>query len=169
MNRLLGKIKRDLEDLPPPPSSTPLSEVLRLITEFTRDVEMQGKGIPGRGGLLHEIKQPQDDFRVAVRKTAPCFVPQYRHRPESELPIGLMAVSAIPCVSVTSASSTSASSTSASPTSTSPTSPFASRLVKKCTRPPFLIGEEVSGEIYLNDGKEVSIDDVLETAEWHVH
>jgi hypothetical protein len=40
--------------------------------------------------------------------------------------------------------------------------------VERHTRPPFLEGEENSGEIGLNDGKEVFIDDVLQTAEWCV-
>jgi hypothetical protein len=92
-------------------------------------VERQGEGIPGRDGLLHQIKQPQDNFRVAIRKTAPCFVPQFRGRQESgDIDTG----------------------------STSH------------TYPPFLIGEEDSDEIELNDGEEIFIDDVLETAEWCV-
>jgi hypothetical protein len=84
LKKLLEKIKRDLEDLPPPPSSAPLSEVLRLITDFTKEVEKQGEGIPGHDGLLHQVKQPQDEFRVAIRRTAPCFVPQFRNRPASD-------------------------------------------------------------------------------------
>jgi hypothetical protein len=108
-------------------------------------VERQGVGIPGRDGLLHQIKQPQDNFRVAVRGTAPCFVPQYR---------GSLSRPASPAFNV------------------SPDSPAISesslQQVEKHTRPPFLEGEEDSGEICLNDGKEVFIDDVLQTAEWSV-
>jgi hypothetical protein len=81
LKRLLEKINRDLEDLPPPPSSAPLSEVLRLISGFTREVERQSEGIPGCDGLLHQVKQPQDEFRIAIRRTAPCFVPRFRQRP----------------------------------------------------------------------------------------
>jgi len=77
-------VNRELEDLPPPPSSAPLSEVLRLITDFTRDIERQGEGISGLDGLLHQVKQPQDEFRVAIRRTAPCFVPQFHNRPTGE-------------------------------------------------------------------------------------
>jgi hypothetical protein len=40
--------------------------------------------------------------------------------------------------------------------------------VEKHTHPPFLNGEEHIAEIGLNDGKEVFIDDVLQTAEWCV-
>ena len=92
MKKLLEKINRDLEDLPPPPSSAPLSEVLRLITDFTREVERQGEGIPGYDGLLHQVKQPQDDFRIAIRRTAPSFVPQFRNRLASEGPCQVVAM-----------------------------------------------------------------------------
>ena len=129
--------------------------MLRLITDFTRVVERQGEGIPGRDGLLHQIKQPQDDFRVAVRKTAPCFVPQFRKRPVSE----------VTGPSLSSASevfmSESAASVSPKPVSiVSAPAPY--------TYPPFLVGGEDSDEIGLNDGEKIFIDDVLETAEWCV-
>lgn len=39
---------------------------------------------------------------------------------------------------------------------------------EKADTPPFLIGEEVSNEVGLSDGKKIFIDDVLETAEWCV-
>ena len=133
-------------------------------------MERQGEGIPGRDGLLHQIKQPQDGFRIAVRRTAPCFVPQYRGRPVTPLspavefdsgPIGFM-------LAPSSATATSARTTSASATSTSATSEFVLQQAERHTRPPFLEGEENSDEIGLNDGKEVFIDDVLQTAEWCV-
>ena len=138
MKKLLEKIKRDLEDLPPPPSSAPLSEVLRLITDFTKEVEKQGEGIPGYDGLLHQVKQPQDEFRIAIRRTAPYFVPQFRDRPESEGQLYPVQVRAVP------------------------------RPSKKHARPPFLVGEEDPDEIELNDGKKIFIDDVSNTAEWCV-
>lgn len=77
MNKLLEKINRDLKGLPLPPSSTPLRDVLRLVTDFTRAVERQGEGEPGSNGLLQQIRLPQEEFRVAIRKTAPCFIPQF--------------------------------------------------------------------------------------------
>jgi hypothetical protein len=141
LNEHLEKVNRDLKDLPPPPSSAPLSEVLRLITEFTREVERQGIGIPGRDGLLHQIKLPKDDFRVAIRRTVPCFVPQFRDGPLA--PARLHSAD---------------SSDTAGPDSESPPHAY----------PPFLVGEEDSDEIGLNDGEKIFIDDVLETAEWCV-
>lgn len=151
----LEKINQDLKALPGPPTSTPLSEVLRLIADFTREVERQGEGIPGRDGLLHQIKQPQDNFRVVVRGTAPCFVPQYR-RPEEPEPIGLnLGPNRGPV-----------SNPSPTPSCATPTSVL--QPVGIHTYPPFLEGEERFAEIGLNDGKEVFIDDVLQTAEWAV-
>jgi hypothetical protein len=38
----------------------------------------------------------------------------------------------------------------------------------KADKPLFLVGEEVLDEIGLSDGKEIFINDVLETAEWYV-
>ena len=80
LKKLLEKINEDLERLPSPPSSAPLRDVLRLVTEFTRAVERQGEGIPGRDGLLQQIRLPQEEFRVAIRKTAPCFIPRFSKR-----------------------------------------------------------------------------------------
>jgi len=169
LNILLEKINRDLKELPPLPSSAPLSEVLRLITDFTREVERQGVGIPGRDGLLHQIKQPQDNFRVAVRRTAPCFVPKYRGRSPPATPASPVFSPAIEesepepiCVS-SYLDRPSASATPISATSASVLQP-----VEEDRRMPFLGGEEDSDEIGLNDGKKVFIDDVLQTAEWCV-
>ena len=136
-------------------------------------MERQGEGIPGRDGLLHQIKHPQDDFRIAVRKTAPCFVPHYRGRPPTPPSPVYEEFESRPTLNAfvseqSSASATSARTTVASATSTSATSEFILQQEGKHTRPPFLEGEENSGEIGLNDGKEVFIDDVLQTAEWCV-
>jgi hypothetical protein len=87
LSKLLEKANQDLEELPPPPSSTPLKEVLRHITDFTREVERQGEGVPDRDGLLQQIRSPQDEFRVTIRKTAPCFVPRFSERPTREEPV----------------------------------------------------------------------------------
>ena len=87
LSKVLEKTNQDLEELPPPPSSVPLKEVLRLITDFTRAVERQGEGVPRRDGLLQQIRRPQDEFRLAIRKTAPYFVPRFSKRPIREEPI----------------------------------------------------------------------------------
>ncbi len=122
---------------------------MELITAFTRDVERQGEGVPGHDGLMHQVKRPQDVFRVAVRRTAPFFVPQFRNKPASE---GL-------CDSPVSESSV---------VSSRAESPIDLQWVQRYARPPFLVGEEDPEEVELNDGKPVFIDDVLKKAEWCV-
>lgn len=84
MIKRLEEINSDLEDLPPPPSTAPLKDVLRLITDFTGAVKRQGEGVPGRDGLLQQMRLPREGFRVAIRKTAPCFIPQYSKRHTGE-------------------------------------------------------------------------------------
>jgi hypothetical protein len=121
-----------------------------LISAFTRDVEKQGEGVPGHDGLMHQVKQPQDVFRVAVRRTAPFFAPTFRIKPASE---GL-------CGSPVSAQS--------SVVSLRAELPIDLQWVPRYARPPFLVGEEDPEEVELNDGKPVFVDDVLEKAEWCV-
>jgi len=75
---LLEKNAKELNDLPSPPSSEPLREIQRMIREFSREVETQVQGIPSRDGLLQQIRPQQEAFRLAIRTTAPCFVPKYK-------------------------------------------------------------------------------------------
>ena len=164
LKKLLEKINKELED-PPPPSSAPMREVFRLITEFTRAVERQGEGVPGREGLLQQIRSPQDEFRVAIRTTAPFFVPQFRKEPLRDEPASNAAsvqydeeLSDFGLVA-------------ASPAPFEATDPQPERAVSEVgthIRPPFLVGEEHYDDIGLNDVESIFIDDVLETAEWCV-
>jgi hypothetical protein len=140
LNKLIERTNTELRDLPPPPSSEPLREILRLITDFSRAVEKQVEGVPGREGLLQRIRPQQEEFRTAIRTTAPCFVPKYREALEDS---GQAEVgdSVPPSVSG------------------EDWEPY-QRLL-------FLEGEENYEEIGLDDGKEIFIDDVLETAKWY--
>ena len=102
--------------------------------DFTRSVEKQVQGVPGRNGLLQQIKPRQEEFRVAIRTTAPCFVPKYKvSQPQEAMFEG-----------------------------------DTSEDWEPHRRLSFLVGEEDYDEIGLDDGKEIFIDDVLETAEWYV-
>jgi hypothetical protein len=120
-------------------------------------VERQGVGIPGRDGLLHQIKLPKDHFRVAIRRTVPCFVPHFRDGPVSK---GIYEEKLFATGLRSADSSDTAASDPEPPPPPPPPPPY--------TYPPFLVGEEDSDEIGLNDGEEIFIDDVLETANWCV-
>lgn len=139
LNKLIERTNTELHELPSPPSSEPLREILRLITDLTRAVEKQVKGVPGSGGLLQQIRPQQEEFRTAIRTTAPCFVPKYREVEEGSGPQAML----------------------------SSTQSVSSTDLKSHQRLLFLEGEEDYGEIGLDNGKELFIDDVLETAQWY--
>ncbi len=100
-------------------------------------MEKQVEGVPGRGGFLQQIKPRQEEFRVAIRTTAPCFIPKYKDSRSGNGSQNLVV----------------------SEESESDWEPY--------RRLSFLEGEEPYAEIGLDDGKEIFIDDVLETAEWY--
>jgi hypothetical protein len=141
LKKLIEKTNLELHDLPSPPSSEPLREILRLITDLARAVEKQVEGVPGSGGLLQQIRPQQEEFRTAVRTTAPCFVPKYRGVQEYSEPREVVPSAQSVC----------------------------SVDWESHQRLLFLEGEEVYDEIGLDNGKELFIDDVLETAQWLVH
>jgi hypothetical protein len=132
----------EIRDLPLPPSSEPLREILRLITDLTRAVEKQVEGVPGREGLLQRIRPQQEEFRTAIRTTAPCFVPKFRD-PEAD-----------------------SAHSEEGPREMS-TQSGSSEDWEPYRRLPFLEGEEDYEEIGLCDEQEIFIDDVLETAKWY--
>jgi hypothetical protein len=55
-----------------------MKDILRLIFDFTRAAEKQSEGEPGPDGLLQQIRPCQDAFRIAIRQTAPAFIPRFR-------------------------------------------------------------------------------------------
>ncbi len=62
-----------IRQLPKPPSSDPVGEVLRLIADFIQDLTVHIEGTPGSDGLLQQIRPAQLDFKRAIRSTAPNF------------------------------------------------------------------------------------------------
>jgi len=106
-------------------------------------VERQGEGVPGSDGLLQQIRLPQEEFRVAIRRTAPCFIPQFNNGQTETAEL---------CAPQPSEGSEDGDDGSVSEDENAPT-------------PPFLIGEEKEDEAGLSDGKSIFINDVLENAE----
>ena len=67
-----------LRALPRAPSSDPIGEVLHALTSFARDLDRRVEGTPEEDGLLQTIRPHQVAFKLAIRKTAPNFVPWAR-------------------------------------------------------------------------------------------
>lgn len=65
----------DIDRLPSPPSSEPVAEILKLIGGFVRSIERLVSGIPGENGLMQTLRMPQNEFKRAIRQTAPDFRP----------------------------------------------------------------------------------------------
>lgn len=61
--------------LPKAPSTDPVGEVLHALRTFVRDLERRVEGTPEEDGLLQTIRPHQEEFRRAIRQTAPNFVP----------------------------------------------------------------------------------------------
>ena len=64
-----------LRGLPKAPSSDPVGEVMHTLRNFVRDLDRRVQGTPEEDGLLQKIRPHQDAFKVAIRRTAPYFVP----------------------------------------------------------------------------------------------
>lgn len=75
-----------LRALPKAPSNDPVGEVLHALRNFVRDIDHRVEGTPEEDGLLQTIRPHQDAFKIAIRRTAPHFVPWERTVSWKELP-----------------------------------------------------------------------------------
>ena len=78
LQKLLAATDEKLTQLPKPPSTDSLSEVLYLLSTFTRVLGKYLDGTPYADGLLQSIRPACDTFRKAIRATEPDFRPYDR-------------------------------------------------------------------------------------------
>jgi hypothetical protein len=79
LNRLLTQTQQDISQLPNPPSSEPTSEIMKLIGAFVQSIKDLVDGItPDEYGLIQKLRGPRDEFKKAIRQTAPYFLPLER-------------------------------------------------------------------------------------------
>ncbi|KAI9465220.1 P-loop containing nucleoside triphosphate hydrolase protein [Lactarius psammicola] len=83
LDRLLEQTQQDISRLPGPPSSEPVAEILKLIGTFVRSIESLVSGTPGASGLMQTLRGPQNEFKRAIRQTAPDFRPL--ERPQTQV------------------------------------------------------------------------------------
>lgn len=81
LQKLLQTTEDSLRNLPRPPSSDALAEILHVVSEFSRDLSVQLEGTPEEGGLLQIIRPALETFRKSIRATAPRFVPRQSTAP----------------------------------------------------------------------------------------
>ncbi|VDC00608.1 unnamed protein product [Peniophora sp. CBMAI 1063] len=76
LDAALAKTQASLKDLPPPPSSEePVSEIVRMVSEFTREADSQTQGVPEADGLLQQMSGAEEVFQTDIRLTVPNYKP----------------------------------------------------------------------------------------------
>lgn len=72
--------------LPKAPSNDAVGEVWHVVGEFIRKVSRRLEGTSDEGGLLQKIRPHQDEFKRAIRTTAPYFIPWEKDSLRENLP-----------------------------------------------------------------------------------
>jgi hypothetical protein len=78
LDRLLERVNDDISGLPDPPSSEPVVEIMNRIGIFVRSIEHIIAGAPDENGLIQALRQPREQFKGEIRRTAPDFYPLER-------------------------------------------------------------------------------------------
>ncbi|KAI6044467.1 P-loop containing nucleoside triphosphate hydrolase protein [Pisolithus marmoratus] len=76
--KVLQHAEKDLAELPPEPPSDPVSEALRILSEFLKELSDRIQGTPEADGLLQKIRVHTARFKREIRATAPAFIPWVR-------------------------------------------------------------------------------------------
>lgn len=82
LQNMLDATEKQLQGLPKPPSGEPFGEINGMMHKFATDLQSRMFGVAnkdGREGLLQQIHPVHEEFRKAIRNTAPDFRP-YEHR-----------------------------------------------------------------------------------------
>jgi hypothetical protein len=80
----IASTRAAINKLSPVPSTDPLNDIASLLHAFTSDLHEHAMGIPETRGLMQTIAPAQQDFRRAVRQTAPMFVPFSRKQVKAQ-------------------------------------------------------------------------------------
>ena len=75
IQEMLRTTEAQLAELPREPSQDPVGEVYAMITQLAGALDRWVEGTPSADGLLQTIRPKQQEFRDAVRNTAPDFRP----------------------------------------------------------------------------------------------
>ncbi|KAG5220009.1 P-loop containing nucleoside triphosphate hydrolase protein [Salix suchowensis] len=75
LQKALRRTEEALAAMPKEPSADAFSEVMTLLYAFIADISFHVGGVPNEDGLLQSIRPHQMQFRMAIRSTAPQFVP----------------------------------------------------------------------------------------------
>ncbi|KAH8117943.1 P-loop containing nucleoside triphosphate hydrolase protein [Phellopilus nigrolimitatus] len=65
----------ELSTLPPPPPENPTSELLKLVTNFTSELNSHVQGLPNYEGLIQRCRPAYNSFGNDILTTRPMFIP----------------------------------------------------------------------------------------------
>lgn len=72
---ILRKTRDEMRKLPKAPSTDPVGEVWSIVGQFSKQLFQRLEGTPDQDGILQTIRPHQEEFKRAVRGTAPRFIP----------------------------------------------------------------------------------------------
>ena len=72
---LLKHTERRLQNLPKPPSSNPINEIIEMVSGFSRSLSTFVEGTPDEEGIHQTIQPLHLKFKKAIEETAPNFRP----------------------------------------------------------------------------------------------
>lgn len=72
---ILHKTRDEMRKLGKAPSSDPVGEVWSVVGQFSSQLSRRLEGTPDEDGVLQSIRPHQEEFKRAVRATAPNFIP----------------------------------------------------------------------------------------------
>ncbi|KIL62474.1 hypothetical protein M378DRAFT_199179 [Amanita muscaria Koide BX008] len=75
LENCIEKTALQLGKLPRASGDRPFEEIMELVHKFTMDVTRHINGVSEPDGLLQAIRPAQERFRLAIRRTAPNFIP----------------------------------------------------------------------------------------------
>ena len=75
MQNLLKVTELRLQKLPKPPSDNPVSEIIEMVSGFSRSLSTFVEGTPDEDGIHQTIQPLHTKFKKAIEDTAPDFRP----------------------------------------------------------------------------------------------
>lgn len=75
LQNLLKQTELRLQKLPKPPPENPVTEIIEMISGFSRSLSTYVDGTPDKSGIHQTIRPLHTKFRDAIKGTAPDFRP----------------------------------------------------------------------------------------------
>jgi len=75
LQTLLKQTELRLRNLPKPPSDNPVSEIIEMVSGFSRSLSVFVEGTPDERGIHQTIRPFHVKFKNAIQETAPDFRP----------------------------------------------------------------------------------------------